>query len=379
MRLSGPYARRENTLWLRCRLARAALPACPASAARDRLLAGLKRWNWELAEIEQAVGRCRLRAMPRFVILDTSVRCNLRCRACFRQHREEDLNRATPMSRPLLRRLCEQLFPAADAATPSFNGEPLLSPHLGFFVRMARRYRVKLGITTNGTLLNEQGMLDRLAPVLGGVDVSFDSATPELFERLRHPARYEEVLDNVRRVAALRARPGQAPFRLGFAVTLFEENLPELPALVRLVREAGGTSLRASCGVIFDAAAGLTAADVGSARYAQARAAAEQEGVRLGVEVSLPCADGARGGGGDWPVCRTLYSEARIDHRGVFTACLHHTPPVSASCVWRPFGRVWNSPAMCRLRAAHRGAQAPQACVSCYIRRRGGGGRASGA
>jgi uncharacterized Fe-S cluster-containing radical SAM superfamily protein len=375
-------SRREWFLAGLCRLGIFLLPAFPQSPVRSRLLMHLKEWNRELAEMEERSCRIHLLSMPRFLILDTTIACNLLCPSCYRQHHGTDLNREPLMPPDLVRRICKELFPFAKAFSPSINGEPLLSPYLDELLEMAERYGTKFGITTNATLLHLNRRAERLAPLLENMNVSFDSVTPSLFNRMRHPARFEVVLENVRLMGRLRQ---DHPFTLGFAVALYAENIRELPALVRLIHEVGGNSLRACTGVNFSTTSDMTLTSDCPSLYNSMRDEALREGERLGVAVSLPppfvrssgsppaSSDNSPAGGTPAPVvkkrimCTPLYADLRVTHLGQLTSCVHHTPPAVIPCEDVPFRRLRNDARLCELRRLQGAPESPPSCQGCYI------------
>jgi MoaA/NifB/PqqE/SkfB family radical SAM enzyme len=174
---------------------------------------------------------------PAFASIETTMYCNLQCPMCI-----QFLNGTTVsgphMELEAFEAVAKAVFPFVDRFQPSVSGEPLMSRGLERMLEVARQHEVRVEYFTNGTLLNDR-MVALVLPTLDSMSISFDGATKATFEQQRAGARYETVLANVRRVVqAVRALgPGRPP--IGFAVTLMEGNVRELPALVELAHELG--------------------------------------------------------------------------------------------------------------------------------------------
>jgi hypothetical protein len=71
------------------------------------------------------------------------------------------------------------------------------------------------------------------------------------FKAFRSGASYQKVLHNASKLGAIRRALPEPKFNLGFSMTLFRENLEEIPDVLRVVAEVGGNFLKADIGVIF--------------------------------------------------------------------------------------------------------------------------------
>ncbi len=164
--------------------------------------------------------------------------CNLKCHFCI-QYQDGTTVRGPHMEAETFERVSDLLFPHIETFQPSVSGEPLMSKGLDRVLEKAREYGVRTEYYSNGTLLNER-MIRLILPTLGRLNISFDGATKETFERLRRGARWETVLANVKgAVAAASALPAEQRPEIGFACTLMEPNIRELPDLVDLAGDLG--------------------------------------------------------------------------------------------------------------------------------------------
>jgi hypothetical protein len=96
-------------------------------------------------------------------------------------------------------------------------GEPLVDPQLETRVEYAKRKGIdKVKIFTNGSLLSEhraQGLVDA---GLDEIKISFDGATREEFQNIRRPLKFDQVVENTRRLVAIRDKAG-SPMRIHVA------------------------------------------------------------------------------------------------------------------------------------------------------------------
>jgi MoaA/NifB/PqqE/SkfB family radical SAM enzyme len=100
------------------------------------------------------------------------------------------------------------------------GGEPLLHPAISDVMEILDRGGVRVGITTNGTLIDKH--LDVIAQTASWSRVSVDAASAECYARIR-PSRsgenlYGKVIDNTRRLASVKRGS------LGFSYVLVARN-----------------------------------------------------------------------------------------------------------------------------------------------------------
>lgn len=179
--------------------------------------------------------------------------CNMKCIMC-EQH--------SPHSRLQISRRAEQTAPrvmpidllervVADAVPrglreiiPSTMGEPLLYEHFERVLALCVKHDVKLNLTTNGSFprLGAAVWAEKIVPVTSDVKISFNGATRETQETIMVGSRFDGTVDNVRTLIDVRDRVAAASghrCRVTFQLTFLEQNLPELPAIVRLAARTG--------------------------------------------------------------------------------------------------------------------------------------------
>ncbi len=129
------------------------------------------------------------------------------------------------------------------AGTVAFMGlgEPLL--HLRFLdmVRLAKEGGLRVEVTTNALLLDEEMAAGLLDAGLDQLVVSIDGASAEAFGRVRPGASLGKVVENVRRLHDRRG-PNYGPgMRIGIEFVAMRSNVRELPGLNRLAAQLGAT------------------------------------------------------------------------------------------------------------------------------------------
>jgi len=179
--------------------------------------------------------------------------CNLHCTMCEEHSHSSSRQRIRREEGRPLRRLDIELLRRAlhearalglEELIPSTMGEPLLYAHFEEIVALCSDFGVKLNLTTNGTFprLGAKAWAERIVPVCSDVKISINGATPETHEAIMLGSSWERLLQNVRTFIGVRDRhaaSGGNRCRVTFQVTFLEDNVDELPSLVRLAAELG--------------------------------------------------------------------------------------------------------------------------------------------
>jgi MoaA/NifB/PqqE/SkfB family radical SAM enzyme len=124
-------------------------------------------------------------------------------------------------------------------------GEPLLHPRIFNMIAAAKGAGCRVGLTTNGTLLDSgtsQGLLD---VGLDLIAISIAGATRETHESIRVGSDFPLILENVRRFVSLRAGQGRKPPKVEFSYLMTKTNMAELPKAVELAASLGVDELYA--------------------------------------------------------------------------------------------------------------------------------------
>jgi putative metalloenzyme radical SAM/SPASM domain maturase len=173
------------------------------------------------------------RPHPSRLFVEVTTRCNLRCAMCVKESSGQAI-REGHMSRETFARLAPA-FPKLDALVLNGIGEPLLHPELESFIEAGRRAMPEagwIGFQTNGQLLGPRRAQSLAAAGVDRICISADAVSPEMFRELRRGGRQEAIglaAASLHEAARSRGRP----IALGIEFVAMQDNLAQLPALVR--------------------------------------------------------------------------------------------------------------------------------------------------
>ncbi len=166
--------------------------------------------------------------IPLSGMLELSYRCNLCCLHCYIPSHTG----GGELTTEAWLRLIDEIADAGCLFLLLTGGEPLLHPGFPDVYLHARRKGIVLYVFTNGTHLptDRLDLLRRHPPCL--VDVSLYGATEDTYARITGRREFGRVVEHLR---AMRA----AGLSLQVKITLLNENLSELDAMVGLVQSLG--------------------------------------------------------------------------------------------------------------------------------------------
>lgn len=163
-------------------------------------------------------------------------RCNSRCGMCHltERYKGQEIDTAG------MKRIIDQLVSIGTSGIGFTGGEPLLRNDIFELIAHAKGYGIPVTLNTNGILLNNGELVDRLLQAgPDNVNISLDGATENTHDALRGTAGlFSRTLAGARRLADEISRQG-APVRLTAVTVVSQENLPELEAIVELALATG--------------------------------------------------------------------------------------------------------------------------------------------
>jgi heme d1 biosynthesis radical SAM protein NirJ len=164
------------------------------------------------------------------VIWNLIRRCNLACQHCYSI--SADIDFPGELSTPQIFATMDDLRKFGVPVLILSGGEPLLHPDIFAISHRARAMGFYVGLSTNGTLIDE-ALLPRIAAVgYDYVGVSLDG-TRSTHDRFRRQAgAYDRSLHAVRLLR-------DAGIKVGLRFTLTQDNAHDLPALLALVEQEG--------------------------------------------------------------------------------------------------------------------------------------------
>ena len=177
--------------------------------------------------------------LPHFVQIEPVGQCNLRCQMCPIQFRHDGPPHGVAfMDYDAFTRLIDQFTRSTELHLQGL-GEPMMHPRLFDMIEYAAKKGIRVTSTSNMTLLSPRRAERCVTSGLAELNISVDSATPEIYERIRVGARFERVERNVALLQETRARLRSEQPRLKLVGVLMRQTLEGLPDLVRLTHAWG--------------------------------------------------------------------------------------------------------------------------------------------
>ena len=203
-----------------------------------------RRYGWEaggevlLEETETGLVLHPLRPDVRKVYLEATTRCNLHCRTCVRNVWNEPLEDMPPAT---FERVVAQLRDLPELREVVFGGygEPFVHPRILDFLTAVKDLGLKVTVSTNGTLLDEERAEALVHLGVDVVMVSLDGADPDTYADVRRGADLRTVLGHIETLNRIKAERGTSFPRLGIEFVALKSNVAELPAVMEQARRLG--------------------------------------------------------------------------------------------------------------------------------------------
>lgn len=340
--------------------------------------------------------RVSVDAAPWRITFDTNPdHCNYRCTMCEehsphsplqRQRRAAGLGRRIMPFEVIARNVKMMAGNGLREIIPSTMGEPLLYKDFAKIIALCEETGVMLNLTTNGSFpkLGAEKWARLLVPVTSDIKISWNGARRETHEAIMQNANWDDMLANVRALAAVRdahAAGGGNRCRLTFQMTFMETNSAELPDIIRLAASLGvdrvkGHHLWAHFAEIKgeDMRRNADAVRRWNAIVAKARKAAAECRLPGGEQVQLDNIHPLDMNAADSPSgrCPFLGKEAWVSAEGRFNPCCapdaeRRTLGEFGNLLETDLPQIWNSPAYRLLVKTYR---SHAVCQKCNMRGR---------
>ncbi|MCK5202772.1 MAG: radical SAM protein, partial [Desulfobacterales bacterium] len=169
--------------------------------------------------------------LPKHVYLETTSRCNLRCRGCVLHRGSWEPQRDLSLEELIM--ICDQL-PKVERVALHGIGEPILNKELPNMIRHLKERKAFVFFNSNGILLDEICQNQLIDTGLDELRISLDASSSTGYKNVRNSDKFDLIVDNLRtfseRIKALDvSHPKLSLWYLGT-----RENISELPDFVRL-------------------------------------------------------------------------------------------------------------------------------------------------
>jgi MoaA/NifB/PqqE/SkfB family radical SAM enzyme len=173
------------------------------------------------------------------IVIDICNVCNLRCRFCYLSsgHKQPEPIFHTP---EVLQQDLEDILPFTRLLRLSCGYEPLMSPNFIDILKMLAKFKIpNLELVTNAMLLSP----DKIDAIIqyGVTNLMFSLDTPDkkTYEYIRRGARFENVLENIRRLQSRKRDLHSKTPSLTLIAVLMHGTIHKMDALVDLAKELG--------------------------------------------------------------------------------------------------------------------------------------------
>jgi len=178
------------------------------------------------------VTRPQLLNSPFLVVWNLTNMCNLRCKHCYQRAGRASKDE---LSLEEKLRLVDELAEAGVVAIAFSGGEPLMHPDFFPVARRVRERGLYVSVATNGTLITPAmaGLLKKVG--VGYVEVSLDSARPEIHDDFRGlSGAWNRTVEGIRNCVA-------AGIFTVVAMVVTRLNFEDVPALIDLSKKLGAS------------------------------------------------------------------------------------------------------------------------------------------
>jgi radical SAM protein with 4Fe4S-binding SPASM domain len=316
-----------------------------------------------------------VRELPRELYIETTNRCNLKCRTCPQYFGIEE--EFADLTRAQVERILDQ-FPSVRRVVLHGIGEPLLNKELPDIITEVRSRGAHTLFNSNGLLLRGRLVEPIVRAGLDELRVSVDSASPETYKQVRGVDGFGTIVRNLHALRALKQRIGTVTPRVSLWITGMKTNIAELPGVVQLAHDAGVAEVYLQRLVY--SGRGLAVGDealYGRAGVAERAAIAEAEALARRLGVTLRGSGEAAGGAGgqaasSYRACRRPWSLMYVTANGnVLPCCIapftgaHYEGIVLGNVFEQSVEEIWNGQRYQQWRAAMLSEQPPEACAGC--------------
>ena len=262
---------------------------------------------------------------PFRLTVENTTSCNIECIHCLRRRGGYYPGSMNP---GMFEKICRSAEYGLKEIRLSVTGEPLASATIREEIAQIEKNRLRLSLFTNGLLLRDKDLLDRIFPLLDRITFSVDSASPRLYERIRRGASFANLEKSLSAFAAKQsgARRKTRPVTT-MALVLMKSNFPGLAKWVEFGSAFGIDILEVSRLAVHLPAMKEEAVETADPAVAAAMEAASGRAAKLGIEFFPPPAENQRSTPSG--ACPFIRREAWIDIRGMSDWPLQPTMPVA--------------------------------------------------
>lgn len=322
--------------------------------------------------------------LPCNLYLETTSRCNLRCKGCIQHRGGWEPQRDLSLKEVVM--ICDQLPELGRVALHGI-GEPLLNEELPDMIRYLKGRNAYVFLNSNGILLNADCQHQMIDAGLDELRISLDAASPAGYRAIRGSDHFDRIVGNVRAFSGCIKELHASVPRLSFWCLGTRENIAELPGIVRLAASLGVSEVYLQRLVYFQDHDGFGLAKPEKSLVDSDPAAIElieescriarQSGVQLsasGLSDPLASLKTAVGSSRPWDRCSRPTTLMYITANGnVLPCCIapfataDYDSIVLGNAFNRPLSEIWYGAKYRNFRKRHQTLKPPTCCQGCGI------------
>lgn len=173
---------------------------------------------------------------PRFIEIEVSTRCNLRCVMCehtYWQEKNQDMTFAR------LKSIVKQ-FPHLKWIGLTGIGESFLNPEFMKMVEYVKGKNLYLELYDNFFLLNERYAANLIRDGVDRMIVSLEAVNPETYQKIRVGSDFNRVIENIKNLKKLKKRMHAYYPEIVFHYIISKVNIKEVIPYIRMVKKIMG-------------------------------------------------------------------------------------------------------------------------------------------
>lgn len=136
-----------------------------------------------------------INATPPVIGIEVTNRCNIDCIMCPRQEMKRSIG---DMDLTLFKKIINDINGKIEFVWLQNYGEPFLHKDIFEMIKYTKESNLKVGISTNATVLDRDSINNILESKLDYIIFAFDGAIESTYEKIRRGARYGEVIKNIK-------------------------------------------------------------------------------------------------------------------------------------------------------------------------------------
>jgi len=297
---------------------------------------------------------------------------------CIRRKYPQEAINALSYDFGIFRRVADEVFPYLRWVQLTTAGEPLMAKNFRKQLRIIKKYSVKLDLVTNATLLDNDKLIEEILRVLGYLHVSIDAATKGTYESIRIGAKFEQVIENVKKFNRLRKKlcPNDKP-QVCLTTVLMERNIREFPKMIELARKLEVESVEGTHVTIHDKGLKNESLvyhkELANRYIMEAKRKADELNVHLNIPPLFNKVEdvhsealkyNSRSG---FKTCPFLWKRAYIEWNGDVVPCCVPGHPVMGNVKEKSFGEIWNNELYQEMRKRSNTDNPFDCCKHCFI------------